>query len=169
MMELAANLLVAFLLALTTTWCVLLYRRLAQLRIERRDIEEFVAAIDAATQRAESATAGIRATAHEAQQALRDGDELVKQRAAELARLVEIGGRMARRIEAAVHEGARAGAGTAASPIGKGVERSLRTAKASAAPDDVGSTVAPPLSGPERRAGGPRLDADLLRTLEGLR
>jgi hypothetical protein len=100
MMELAANLLVAFLLALTTTWCVLLYRRLARLRIERRDIEEFVAAIDAATQRAESATAGIRATAHEAQQTLRDGDELVKRRAAELARLVESGARVARRLEA---------------------------------------------------------------------
>ena len=49
MMELAANLLVAFLLALTTTWCVLLYRGLDRLRVERRDIEAFVAAIDAAT------------------------------------------------------------------------------------------------------------------------
>jgi Domain of unknown function (DUF6468) len=169
MMELAANLLVAFLLALTTTWCVLLYRRLDQLRVERRDIEVFVAAIDAAAQRAESAAAGIRATAHEAQQALRNGDELVKQRAAELARLVESGGRMARRLEAAVHQGARAGAEPGAPPIGKAIERDRRATDAPAGPNDAGSRASPPLNGPERRLGRPRIDADLLRTLEGLR
>ncbi|HEX6015645.1 MAG TPA: DUF6468 domain-containing protein [Geminicoccaceae bacterium] len=169
MTELAANLLVAFLLALTTTWCVLLYRRLDRLRIERRDIEAFVAAIDAATQRAESATAGIRATALEAQQALRDGDELVKQRAAELARLVESGGRIARRLEAAVHQAARAGALAGAPPIGKGIERDRRAADASTGPGDLGLTASPPPDGPERRPGRPRIDADLLKTLEGLR
>ena len=42
MIDLAANLLVAFLLVLTTSWCVLLYRRLGRLRVERRDIEAFV-------------------------------------------------------------------------------------------------------------------------------
>jgi hypothetical protein len=167
--ELAANLLVAFLLALTTTWCVLLYRRLDRLRVERRDIEAFVAAIDAATQRAESATAGIRATAHEAQQALRDGDELVKQRAAELARLVESGGRMARRLEAAVHQGARAGAGAGAPPIGKVIEGDRRAALDSVGPGDVAPTASPSPDGPERPRGRPRIDADLLRTLEGLR
>jgi hypothetical protein len=169
MMELAANLLVAFLLSLTTTWCVLLYRRLDRLRIERRDIEAFVAAIDAATQRAESATAGIRATAHEAQQALRDGDELVKQRAAELARLVESGGRMARRLEAAVHQGARAGAEAGALPTGKGVERDRQAANATTARGEAGEPASPLPGGPERRPGRPRVDADLLRTLEGLR
>ena len=70
MVEVAANLLVAFLLVLTTTWCVLLYRRLDRLRVERRDIESFVAAIDAATQRAETAIAGLRVAAGEAHQAL---------------------------------------------------------------------------------------------------
>jgi hypothetical protein len=169
MTELAANLLVAFLLALTTTWCVLLYRRLDRLRIERRDVEAFVAALDAATQRAESATAGLRATAHEARQALRDGDELVKQRAAELARLVESGGRMARRLEAAVHQGARAGAGADAPPIGRAIASDRRAAHASAGAGDAGSTASPSPDEPERRRGRPRIDADLLRTLEGLR
>ena len=70
MIELAANLLVAFLLVLTTSWCVLLYRRLGRLRVERSDIEAFVTAIDAASRRAEAAIAGIRDSALEAQRAL---------------------------------------------------------------------------------------------------
>ena len=107
MIELAANLLVAFLLVLTTTWCVLLYRRLARLRVERRDIEAFVAAIDTASQRAEAAIAGIRESAVEAQRALGGQKEQAQQRIAELSRLVDNAGRMARRVETALHQGAR--------------------------------------------------------------
>ena len=54
MIELAANLLVAFLLVLTTSWCALLYRRLDRLRVERSDIEAFLAAVDGAVRRAEA-------------------------------------------------------------------------------------------------------------------
>ena len=108
MIELAANLLVAFLLVLTTSWCVLLYRRLGRLRVERSDIEAFVTAIDAAARRAEQAIAGIRETAAETQRVLDAEQQQAQQRAAELARLLESATRMARRIESAIHQGARA-------------------------------------------------------------
>ena len=87
MIELAANLLVAFLLVLTTSWCVLLYRRLGRLRVERSDIEDFVTAIDTASQRAEAAIAGIRESALEAQRALGGQKELAQQRIGELPKV----------------------------------------------------------------------------------
>ena len=86
---------------------MLLYRRLGRLRVERSDIEAFVTAIDTASQRAEAAIAGIRESALEAQRALGGQKELAQQRIAELSRLVDSAGRMARRVETALHQGAR--------------------------------------------------------------
>lgn len=154
MIELAANLLVAFLLVLTTTWCVLLYRRLARLRVERRDIEAFVTAIDMASQRAEAAIAGIRESAVEAQRALGGQKELAQQRVAELSRLVDSAGRMAHRVETALHQGARNMAEVEHAP----------TPTAAA-----GSVTRPGARRPDAQPAVRKIDAELLRALEALR
>lgn len=157
MIELAPDLLVAFLLVLTTTWCVLLHRRLGRLRIERRDIEAFVSAVDTATRQAEAAIGGIRASAAEAQRTLGGQQEAAQQRAAELARLLDNGGRMARRLEAALHHGARTMAEDAL-----GRERAgsvIQQAQVHDAPADKG----------RQSAAAPAIDAELLRALEALR
>lgn len=158
MIELAANLLVAFLLVLTTIWCVLLYRRLGRLRVERSDIEAFVTAIDTASQRAEAAIAGIRESALEAQRALGGQKELAQQRIGELSRLVDSAGRMARRVETALHQGART---MAESGRADPAEQSPPAAGSSNARPAVRQRDAPP--------GGPKIDAELLRALEALR
>lgn len=155
--ELGANLLVSFLLALTTVWCVLLYRRLSRLRIERRDIEAFVAAVDAATQRAEAAIGGIRDAAADAQRMLAGQQELAQQRAAELTRLADNAGRMARRIEAALHQGARTMA---------------ESAVARERPEPVPAASADTATAQRRaepRSAPPKIDPELLRALEALR
>ena len=161
MIELAANLLVAFLLVLTTSWCVLLYRRLDRLRVERSDIETFLGAVDGAVRRAEQAVAGIRDGAAEAQRLLAAEQGQAQQRVAELARLVDSAGRMARRVETAIHQGARAMA-----------EDSLeRERSASRSPRDDSARAAGTAEGRDgrERSGRPRIDAELLKALEALR
>jgi Domain of unknown function (DUF6468) len=161
MIELVANLLVAFLLVLTTSWCVLLYRRLDRLQVERSDVESFLAAVDGAVRRAEQAVAGIRDGAGEAQRLLATEQGEAQQRAAELARLVDSAGRMARRVETAIHRGARAMA-----------EDSLERERATSRnPRDDGARAADAGSAGDarERVGRPRIDAELLKALEALR
>lgn len=105
--DLAGDLLLASLLLLTITWCVLLARRLRRLKVERGDIAEFVAAIDGATQRAEAAIAGMRETAREAQLMLSQQREATEVRMTELTRLAEGGAQLARRLETVLHRGSR--------------------------------------------------------------
>jgi Domain of unknown function (DUF6468) len=161
MIELAANLLVAFLLVLTTSWCVLLYRRLDRLRVERSDVESFLAAVDGAVRRAEQAVAGIRDGAGEAQRLLAAEQGQAQQRAAELARLVDSAGRMARRVETAIHQGARAMAEDSLERD-RGGQRSVRDDGARPAGASDGREV-------RERPARPRIDAELLKALESLR
>ena len=156
MIAIASDLLMAFLLLLTTCWCALLYRRLDRLRVERSDIETFIAAVDGAVRRAEQAVGGIRDGVGEAQRLLGAEQEAAQQRAAELARLVESAGRMARRVEAAIHQGARAMAQDS-------LERE-RVAREAAPPPA-------PAAVPEarERSKRARIDAELLKVLEALR
>ena len=157
MIELAPDLLVAFLLVLTTTWCVLLHRRLGRLRLERRDIEAFVSAVDTATRHAEAAIGGIRAAAAEAQRTLGGQQEAAQQRAGELTRLLDSSGRMARRLESSLHQGARTMA-----------DEALVQRRAGGATPPPETSVAP---GDKRtqRSTAPAIDAELLRALEALR
>ena len=108
MIELAANLLMAFLLGADHELVRPALPAAGPARVERRDIEAFVTAIDVAARRAEQAIAGIRETAAESQRALDAEQQQAQQRAGELARLLDSATRMARRIESAVHQGARA-------------------------------------------------------------
>ena len=162
MIELAANLIVASLLVLTTSWCVLLYRRLDRLRVDRSDIETFLSAIEGAAQRAEQAIAGIRDGAAEAQQRLGAELETAQHRATELNRLVEAAGRVARRVETAIHQGARAMA-----------EDSLRRDRDRSAPqppqdDQVHAQSDTRTRKSRERSGRPRINAELLKVLEAL-
>lgn len=160
MMTLAADLTLGCLLLLTTGWCILLYRRLDRLRFERSDIEAFLSAVDTAARRAEQAIAGIRDGTAEAQRRMASENELAEQRIAELARLVETSGRMARRVEAAVHQGARAMA-----------EDAVRRDRERAASSVVEPTPPkpPPPSPARERPPRPRLEAELRKVLEALR
>ena len=107
MTKLIMDLIVAGLLVLTSCWCALLYRRLQRLRVERSEIENFLAAVDGASRRAEQAIAGIRDSAAETQRKLGAERETIEQRVVELTRLIESAGRVARRVEGLIHEGAR--------------------------------------------------------------
>ena len=158
MIGLAADLVLAVLLVLTTGWCVLLYRRLERLRVERSDVEQFIAAVDGAVRRAEQAVAGIRDGAADAQRLLAAEEEQAQKRAAELARLVESAGRMARRVEAAIHQGARAMA-----------EDSLERERGKRPAEPVAARVESPVEARPRTGGRPRLNAELLKVLEALR
>ncbi len=155
MIALATDMVMAFLLVLTTSWCVLLYRRLDRLKVERSDIETFLGAVDGAVRRAEQAVAGIRDGVGEAQRQLATEQGQAQQRAAELARLVDSAGRMARRVESAIHQGARAMA-----------EDSLERDRDGAG----GSKQAPHTEAEAReRPRRPRIEAELLKVLEALR
>ena len=107
MLDLAADLVLAGLLLLTTAWCALVHHRLRRIRTERGEMEAFIATLAAVTERAEAATAGLRGVVAEADSNLREQGEAVRQRAGELARLVDSGNRVLRRLETAVLQGAR--------------------------------------------------------------
>lgn len=88
------------LLAVTAVWCALVHHRLRRLRTERGEMEGFITALTAATERAEAAIAGLRDTLARADRDLREQGELARQRAGELARLIEEGGRVLGRLDA---------------------------------------------------------------------
>ena len=105
--ELIGEAILCILLALTTLWCILLTRRLGQLRVDRGDVAVFVEAVEAAASRAESATAGIRAAAAEAQAGLDRQRASIETRIAELGRLNEAATQSARRLEVMLHRTAK--------------------------------------------------------------
>jgi hypothetical protein len=152
----------AGLLLLTAFTCGLLYRRLHRLRIDRGDIEEFVAAVSTAAQRAETAIAGIRETASGLQQSLGRQQEAARQQEAELAQLVDGSTRLARRLEAAIHQGARTIA-----EIGLSRERTEEGTAPTAALRQVSPRPVAFMTG--ARQDPPKVDPELLKTLEALR
>lgn len=163
MIDLLADLILGGLLVLTSGWCALLYRRLQRLRVERSDIETFMVAVDSAVRRAELAIAGIRDGACEAQRRLEAEQHALDQRISELTRLIESAGRMARRVENAVHQGARAMA-----------EEAIQRDRPRQAPQEpqTGTRGEAPEAGASASSGGsprPRLETELARLLERLR
>ena len=62
MVDLALQLLLVFLLLLTTTWCVLVHLRLRRFRLERGELQELIDTLTIAADRAEAATAGLKET-----------------------------------------------------------------------------------------------------------
>jgi hypothetical protein len=166
--DLAGDLLLASLLLLTITWCVLLARRLRRLKVERGDIAEFVAAIDGATQRAEAAIAGMRETARETQLMLSQQREATEARMTELTRLAEGGAQLARRLETVLHRGSRSlvdvqGGRDPSRPAARPAASTLSAMRPGAA--------APSRAHPQTTSGNGPIQANesLLKTLEALR
>ncbi len=167
--ELVGDLSVAVLLVLTLVWCVLLLRKLRHINLDRRDIADLIAGIDAATRRAETAMAGIREAAREAQLVLSKEREQADARAKELARLAEGGTQLARRMEHVLQGGARALAELQLARDPGRAERKMPGNAAAAAPRP-GSAIAGRSSpvAPGDRAQR-HADGALLKALEGLR
>src|SRR4051794_20932110 len=95
------------LLLATSAWCALVHRRLRSLLTHKGEMAAFIAALGAATGRAEAAIAGLREVAADVDQRQAEQAEVARQRGADLARAIENGGRLARRLEADLDHGAR--------------------------------------------------------------
>lgn len=165
--DLAGDLMLAALLVMTTTWCILLSRRLKQLRVDRGDVATFVAAVEAAAGRAEAAIAGIREAASEAQRSLGQQRDAIDARMAELARLTEAGAQMSRRLEVMMHRGAKA---LAEHQLRRDQGRAGAAVRSSV--DEIASSASNQRESgreDEPRAGARRPMADLLKALEAMR
>lgn len=151
MPQLVADIALGSLLAVTAAWCALVYHRLRRLRTERGEMEGFIAALTTATERAEAAIAGLRETLARADRDLREQGELARQRAGELTRLIEDGGRVIGRLDAGGRRADRALGGTS----------NARVRQPSAAgPADVPAGTQP---------RGPAASDELLKALGSLR
>lgn len=105
--EYAVDGILAVLLLTTTVFCGLVHRRLQRLRTDRGEMATFVLALDEAVTRAEQALGSLRETTQELDRTLHEQATLAQRHVSELSRLVDGGGRLAKRLEAAVHQGAR--------------------------------------------------------------
>jgi hypothetical protein len=92
----------------------------------------FVAALAAASERAETAIAGLREAAAETDRKLTQQAETTRQRGSELARLLESGTRLARRLETRIGHGART---LAAADTSREQRPAWQTSERAAAPD----------------------------------
>lgn len=161
---------VAALLLLTTLWCMLLSRRLRQLRVDRGDVAAFVAAVEAAAARAEGAIAGIREAAAQAQSGLSHQRTQIDARVAELARLAEAGAQMARKLDAVLQRGARTLAEQQLGRDRAAVAQPTATATAARrALDGEGAAAGIPRDGGHGAPAPRRPGADLIRLIEGMR
>lgn len=70
MVDMAVELLLAALLMLTVVWCALVHQRLRRLRADKGEMEGFIAALSAVTERAEAAIAGLRGVGEATRQEL---------------------------------------------------------------------------------------------------
>ena len=107
MLTLVPDLILGVLLAATSAWCALVYQRLRRLRTERGEMEAFIASLTAASERAEAAIGGLREAAAEVERAQREQGDAARQRGTELARIIESGSRLARRLETDLNHGVR--------------------------------------------------------------
>ena len=65
MTELALQILLAVLLGLTITWCVIVHNRLRRFRLERAELQQLIDALTLAADRAEAAVASLKTTGAE--------------------------------------------------------------------------------------------------------
>jgi hypothetical protein len=160
MLTLLPDLTLGIPLAATSVWCALVHHRLRRLRTERGEMEAFIACLTAASARAEAAIAGLREVAAEVERAQREHGEAVRQRGAELARIIENGSRLARRLEADLNQGMRhlASASLQREPPSRPVPAG-----------DPPSREPGPAARPGRAADEPAVPDELRRVLETLR
>jgi hypothetical protein len=159
----AVELLLAALLMLTVVWCALVHQRLRRLRADKGEMEGFIAALTAVTERAEAAIAGLRGVGETTRQELERQESAARRRTEDLARAMDGAQRMLRRFESAQQQASR--------PTAEPDRRETRD-RQTARPANPIETEAPPTRvSPPSEAGGPRprISDELLRVLQGLR
>ena len=72
MTEIALQLVLAVMLALSTAWCIVVHHRLRKLRAERTDLEGFIGDLAATVERAEAATQAIKSSSVEARSSIEE-------------------------------------------------------------------------------------------------
>jgi hypothetical protein len=154
MVDTAVELLLAALLMLTVIWCALVHQRLRRLRADKCEMEAFIAALSAVTERAEAAIAGLRGVGEATRQELERQEDSARRRTEELARAMDGAQRMLRRLDAGCQQAAR-----------HMLDSERPAPRAAAEPEPV----------PSRRAAAepagqrPKISDELLRVLQGLR
>ena len=128
----------AILLIATIIYAVLLNRRLAVLRTDRRDFEEFIQRLNAASQRAESALDGIKNAAEHARRTLNENGERAQALRDELIFLIERGDQVGEKLavsrnildekKSAVSQEQASGQPPESSPVGR-ISSSARAAE----------------------------------------
>lgn len=106
MAELVLQLALVVLLLLTITWCMIVHHRLRRLRTDRGEMQTLIAALDEATLRAEGAVREMRDASHEAASAANEQQRRARQQGEDLARLMDNGVRLLKRLDSAVERGA---------------------------------------------------------------
>lgn len=105
MAQILAQAVLGALLLLTSGWCLALHQQLRRLRVERGEVIELVSLMNAASERAEAALSGMRAAGSELERTAAGRADDAARRAGELAKLIESGTRLLRRLEPAVQRG----------------------------------------------------------------
>lgn len=105
MIDLALQAVLAVLLLLTITWCMIVHLRLRRLRTESGEMQAFIAALDAATARAEAAIRLMRDTGREIESAAVEQERRARACRDELNRLMENATRVTRRLAATREQG----------------------------------------------------------------
>ena len=100
--------LVAVLLLLTITYCVILNNRLKRLKADEQSLKATIAELITATEIAERAVAGLKTTAHECDDTLGERLRNADQTCAELSRQIKAGDVLIKRLSRIVAAGARA-------------------------------------------------------------
>lgn len=106
MADLALQIALVVLLLLTITWCMIVHHRLRRLRTDKGEMQALIAALDEATARAEGAVRQMRDASREAASAASEQQRRARQQGEELARLMDNGVRLLKRLDTAVEQGA---------------------------------------------------------------
>lgn len=159
MAELLVDALLAVLLLSSVIWSALLHRRLARLRADRGEIESFIGALAATTDRAEAAIGGLRSAGNTIGQELQAQEAAARRSIEQLNRALDGGGRMIRRLEQLQQA-------TVASP-----ERGQRAALSRAGPAerDRSPSAEPPARPAAAAPKTGHIPDDVMRALQALR
>jgi Skp family chaperone for outer membrane proteins len=105
MVDLALQIVLVVLLLLTITWCVIVHHRLCRLRADQGELEAFIAALGAATSRAEAAVRQMQEANRAAESTALEQERRARQQSEQLARLMDNAARVVKRLDAAVEQG----------------------------------------------------------------
>lgn len=113
-LELAADAIVAILLAVTVAYCFQLNRRLTELRADQEALSGLVNELNQATARAQEGVFQLRSVSQEAEDTLRKEVSRARALSDELSLITEAGGNLADRIESGLTDARRSKGETSA-------------------------------------------------------